>query len=81
MLNYLAFNAEGKKAVSRVDGINKDMLMDITVFQMKKGKTYVFYEEDKEIALLLLGGSVEYRWESRIDRAAREDVFTQAPYC
>jgi 5-deoxy-glucuronate isomerase len=81
MLNYLAFNAEGKKAISRVDGINKDMLMDITVFQMKKGKTYVFYEEDKEIALLLLGGSVEYRWESRIDRAAREDVFTQAPYC
>ncbi len=81
MLNYLAFNAEGKKVVSRVDGINREMLMDITVFQMKKGQKYEFYESSKEMALLLLGGSVEYRWESGTDRADRKDVFTEAPYC
>lgn len=81
MLNYLAFNAEGKKVVSSVAGMNKEMMMDITVYQLKKGKVIEFYESDKETAILLLEGAVEYRWMSRVDKAERTDVFTQAPYC
>ncbi|MGF7146066.1 5-deoxy-glucuronate isomerase [Anaerotaenia torta] len=81
MFDYPAFNEEGKKIVSRIDGINREMWMDITVFRMKKGQEYEFYENGKEMALLLLGGSLEYGWASGTHTARRKDVFTDAPYC
>ena len=81
MLNYPEFSQEGIKVISRIDGINKNMLMDITVYRIKKGMSCKFHETDKETALLLLEGSVEYEWMSGAESADRTDVFTQAPYC
>ncbi|NLK28485.1 MAG: 5-deoxy-glucuronate isomerase [Clostridiales bacterium] len=81
MLDYLNFDSEGKKIVSRMDGINQDMLMDITVYQMKAGKVLEFEESEKETAILLLGGNVKYEWLEHSETAERADVFTQAPYC
>jgi 5-deoxy-glucuronate isomerase len=81
MLDYLSFDSEGKKVVARMDGINKDMLMDITVFHMKQGDTLEFQDKDKEMAFLLMEGTVEYQWLSQIEKAQRADVFTQPPYC
>jgi 5-deoxy-glucuronate isomerase len=81
MLDYLSFDSEGKKVVARIDGINKDMLMDITVYHMKQGDTLEFQDKDKEMAFLLMEGTIEYQWLSQIEKAQRSDVFTQPPYC
>lgn len=81
MLDYLEFDSNGEKIVSRIDGMNKDMLMDITVYHMKKGNVLEFYEKDKETAILLSEGSIEYHWLSNVEKAERTDVFSQAPHC
>ena len=81
MLRYLDFDEEGKKVVSQIDGINKEMLMDITVYRMKQGDTLEFTKQEEEAAVLLLEGIVSYEWLSRTEKAQRKDVFTQPPYC
>lgn len=81
MLNYLTFDVMGKKVVSRIDEINKDMLMDITIYHMRKGTEREFNEFELETAILLLEGAVEYQWKFRSEKAERSDVFTQPPFC
>jgi 5-deoxy-glucuronate isomerase len=81
MLNYLEFDTDGKKVVSRIDGQNKDMLMDITIYRMNQGEVLEFNEKEKETAILLLEGTVEYHWLTNSERAERSDVFTQQPFC
>lgn len=81
MFDYLGFDANGKKIVSRMEDTHQDMLMDITIHQMKSGETLEFEENGKETAVLLLEGSVRYEWLSRSESADRANVFTEAPYC
>lgn len=81
MLNYLTFDAEGKKLVSRMDHMNREMLMDITVYRLKEGKSIEFHEEEKETAILLTQGEVVYEWENKKEVAKRAEVFSEAPYC
>jgi len=81
MFDYLEFDVSGKKAVSRMDGINDNMRMDITVFRMKKGSVLEFGESGKEIAILLLEGNITYQWLSFTETAERSNVFSQPPYC
>ena len=80
MLDYLEFT-DGIKIVSRIADINKDMLMDITVYQIAKGTVLEFNEQDKETAILLMEGAVEFRWLANSEMTERADVFTQPPYC
>lgn len=81
MFDYLEFDSNGKKVVSRIDGVNSNMLMDITVYKMKKGEKLEFLEENKESAILLTEGKVQYQWVSRVETASRKDVFSEPPYC
>ncbi|MDF2543680.1 MAG: putative myo-inositol catabolism protein IolB [Herbinix sp.] len=81
MFDYLSFDECGKKIVSRIDGINQDMLMDITVYRMKEGQCLDFQESGKETAILLLQGNISYEWETKKETAIRSDVFSEAPYC
>ena len=81
MFDYLAFDPDGKKEVARIDGFNSEMLMDITVYRMKKGDSINIYETDKETAVLLTEGKVTFQWEDNIEEAKRQGVFTDSPYC
>lgn len=81
MFDYLEFDPDGKKTVARTDGINRNMLMDITVYRMKKGDTVSIYETGKETAVLLTEGRITYEWEGRKETAERQGVFTEPPYC
>jgi 5-deoxy-glucuronate isomerase len=81
MLDYLSFDANGKKIVSRMNGMNKNMLMDITVYRLKRGEMLEFKESEKEMAILLLEGKITYQWQEQIEVAERSDVFTEPPYC
>lgn len=81
MFDYLSFDSNGKKIVSRIDGINKDMLMDITVYRMKNGDSLKFKEQGKEISILLLEGAVRYQWQDKLEIGERDNVFTNRPFC
>lgn len=81
MFDYLNFDENGVKVVSRIGGVNADMLMDITVYRVKKGAAVGWLLEDKEIAVLLTEGKVTYSFEGREETAARKNVFEEAPYC
>ncbi|MDF2943335.1 MAG: iolB [Herbinix sp.] len=81
VLDYLKFDSKGEKIVSRMNGINKEMLMDITIYRMNKGNVLEFEEKEKETAILLLEGMVEYQWLSSTEVAERSEVFKQPPYC
>ncbi len=81
MFDCLAFDQDGKKVVSRMDGINSNMLMDITVYRMKKGDILNIYESSKETAILLTEGKITYQWEGRTETAGRSGVFSAPPYC
>lgn len=81
MLSNFKFDDEGKKVISSIDGVNREMLMDITVYKMKTGDILDFGENDKESAILLLEGAVRYQWLSYVEVAERINVFTQPPFC
>lgn len=81
MLQYLSFDEYGKKIVTRVDGPNSEMLMDITVYKIKASESIKVYEEEKETAILLTQGKVTYEWLDKKEVAARKDVFSQPPFC
>ncbi|MGB8453356.1 MAG: 5-deoxy-glucuronate isomerase [Anaerocolumna sp.] len=81
MFDYLEIEQGGEKVVSRIDGINSNMLMNITVYRMKKGDVLNIQEADKETAILLMEGKIIYQWESRLEISARSNVFSEPPYC
>lgn len=81
MFDYLNFDDNGVKVIARADGINANMLMDITVYRLKAGESVTVCESSKEAALLLLQGSVVYSFEDRQETAGRKNVFEEAPYC
>lgn len=81
MFEYLTFDRSGTKAVTRMNGKNSSMLMDITVYHLKPGETFQIFDQEKEVAILLLQGLVDYEWLTNKERASRADVFSEAPYC
>ena len=78
MFDYLNFDEKGVKVVSEIGGVNADMLMDITVYRIKKGAAVGWQLAGKEIAVLLTEGKVKYLFEGREETASRKNVF-EAP--
>ena len=56
--NYPKFNKQGVKTLTRMDGKNKDMLMDILVVKIAAGKSVSYSEKQKEMCVLLTEGGV-----------------------
>lgn len=75
------FDEDGVKVVSRRNGLNESMLMDITVYRLEKGKTLTVESKECEAAVLLLEGKVIYSHEGKEFSASRKNVFEEAPYC
>lgn len=81
MFDYLSFDESGRKVISKTDGENAAMLMDITVFRLKAGETLQVLEKEKEAAILLLEGNITFFFEEKRVDARRKNVFCGAPYC
>jgi len=81
MFDYLEFDEHGVKVVSKIGGVNADMMMDILVYRLKEGESVTVMEAGKEAALLLFEGKVTYSFEDRRETAKRANVFDDAPYC
>ncbi len=78
MFERLDFDKNGVKKVSEE---NSDMMMDITVYRMKKGDRLSFSDETDETAILLTEGKITYSFDGRTESASRKNVFEEPPYC
>lgn len=81
MFGYPKFNKNGEKVLSKIDGKNKNMLMDISVFSLKKGDKKTFFEPNKEIAILLVLGKINIKAKSINEEAERVNLFDDLPTC
>ena len=55
--------------------------MDVALLVMESGDTHTFDEAEKEIAIDLLQGKVEFAWDGQICEADRPDTFHYDAYC
>lgn len=78
MFYYPEFN-DGKKVLCTADGETSDMMMDIFVYQMPKGRTLEFFSETMETAILLVLGKVTLSWQDHTQTVSRDGLFTQGP--
>ena len=71
----------GSKVLSRAGDAVNDMMMDITVYQMKAGDSRTFLLEDQELAVLLVLGDVTFRWEDQQRTGHRDSFIGEGPHC
>jgi len=76
---YPKFNKKGEKVISRIGGKNKEMLMDVSVFQWKKGQKKYFFQANKEIAILLIDGEIMLSASDIKESAIRKGLFDDLP--
>lgn len=72
---------DGVRTVSKTDGLNADMLMDVSVHKLDKGGKAEFSFADKEVAVLLTEGKVRFISDGIDHVAERKNVFDDAPTC
>ena len=80
VFGYPEFDAEGEEILCTYDNAYSDMLMDIRVYRMERGRKRGFCRRGEETAVLLLSGTVTFGWEGRTETVSRRDVFTDGPY-
>lgn len=81
MFEYPEFNKKGEKILTKSNGKNKNMLMDISVFRLTKGKRKTFYLENKETAVLLTEGKIRIVCGEIDYTADRYNIFKDLPTC
>ena len=81
IFGYPEFDLNGVKVLTRTQGTYADMMMNITVYRMEKGKSLSFSFATQEMALLLIQGAVTYNWQGNTASAARKDFFKEGPGC
>lgn len=81
MFDYLNNIEYGQNLISEINGKNSNMLMDVDVIKIKKGEQINLKEEEKEVALLHLSGTIELKWESYSYKNTRESLFNEEPCC
>lgn len=78
---YPQFDSQGVKVLCRAGDADNDMMMNITVYQMKAGEMRTFYSETEETAVLLVLGAVEFGWNGNCRKGTRDSFIDQGPYC
>lgn len=81
MFGYPKFDKNGTKVLTRMDGKNSNMLMDITVQKLEAMDSIIVEEQEKETAILLVQGKIEYQWEGKTVLAERKSWLNDFPYC
>lgn len=75
------FDENGVKILCEEDGKNRAMRMDVWVKRLAAGEALHLYVPEKETAVLLLAGEVDFGFDGRLERALRRSVFLDPPYC
>lgn len=80
LFGYPEFDKDGEMILTTYDNEYKAMLMDVRVYRMKSGQIREFGRLGEETAILLLSGTITYKWEGSEQTASRKDVFTEGPH-
>lgn len=78
---YPEFDENGIKVLTEMEGLYKDMLMNITVYKMKNGDVREFYSVNEEQAVLLVTGDVKYQWEKQSRNVKRGNFLKEGIWC
>ncbi len=81
LFGYPKKTALGEAVITDTHGDYKNMLMDISVLEMKKGEVKKILEAHKETAVLLLTGALTYGWNGGKRQVKRGDFFVDGAYC
>lgn len=81
MYERLEFDAKGEKILCLEDGKNSHMLMDVWVKRLAPGESVALQSAQKETAVMLLAGEVDFAFEGRQEKGTRRSVFLDKPYC
>lgn len=66
--------------LSAIGSKNITMDMDIDVYTLTD-ESLSFFEEEKEVAVLLLEGALEFEWNGNKAEGKRRNVFDDMPFC
>ncbi|MCR5485749.1 MAG: 5-deoxy-glucuronate isomerase [Clostridiales bacterium] len=72
---------DGKKVLSEINGLNKEMMMDIAVYKMKKGDVKEVLTPEYETAVLLVEGAITFDYEGKTEKVSRKGMFKEGPSC
>lgn len=78
---YPEYDKNGRKIITRAGDTQNDMMMDIDVYQMKKGESMTFLSDTEETAVLLVTGDLTFAYEGKESGGVRKDFITEGPYC
>ncbi len=70
----------GYNPITEEYGVHKEMMMDFGILKLKKGQSETIVEATKEIAVLLLEGSVDIEWNGSKKTVTRSNCFDTGPY-
>ncbi|MDW7671693.1 MAG: 5-deoxy-glucuronate isomerase [Bacillota bacterium] len=79
MLITLGGLKEGYNEITNMQSKCQDMMMDIGVHKIQKGRSVTFFEEIKETAINILNGHVTFEWQSKSADSIRRSVFDEGP--
>jgi 5-deoxy-glucuronate isomerase len=81
MLIYPEKFLDGYNEIINLNGNGKKMLMDVGVLMLPAGDSFDLLEKEKETALLLLDGEVEFLLDGKTYTAKRKSLFDDLPSC
>lgn len=81
MLEKLHFNDNNEKLLCEIGGKNSDMQMTIIIKKLAAGESFILEDHKCETAVLLIKGSVVFKWDGREESADRKNAFEKKPYC
>lgn len=81
MLLNSNYNEENLKIISEINGKNSNMMMDIYSKKMTSDEEFIIYEEENEVAVLLIEGNINIKWEENEYEANRKSFLTDLPTC
>lgn len=81
LFGYPEYDKNGVKVLTTIDGLYKNMMMNITVYKMKQGESREFCFENEEMAVLLVTGDVKYEWENKTEEAHRKNWWDEGAWC
>ncbi|MCD7827553.1 MAG: 5-deoxy-glucuronate isomerase [Clostridiales bacterium] len=81
MFEIPSLNENNEKILCEMNGKNADMGMNIKVKFLKAGESISLDDKNNETAVLLVSGSVKFKWNGKEAEGQRANPFEMKPYC
>lgn len=83
-MSYLK-NYQAKSGFTKICGIGDAglELIEFGILKLEPGERYTMETPDREVALVILGGTCRLRWDEKspVEIGGRQDVFSGKPHC